>query len=62
MMDKVLDEDGFMETSVLKNGMKGPHLPSYSISLDRRETESTKIMPTGKGHQESWRRAYRYGR
>lgn len=53
MMDKVLDEDGFMETSVLKNGMKGPHLPSYSISLDRRETGITKIMPTGKGHQES---------
>lgn len=53
MMGKVLDEDGFMETSVLKNGMKGPHLPSYSISLDRSKTGITRIMSAGKGHQES---------
>lgn len=49
MMGKTLDEDGYMEKPILRNGMEGSHLPFDDRSLGRRETEVTKIRPTGKG-------------
>lgn len=60
-MDKTLEEDGFMETSISKNGMKGSHLLLDDRSLGRRETGITKIMPTGNA-QEVRTRAHCYRR
>lgn len=47
-MSKTLDEDGFLEMSIFRNGIKGSLWPSADWSLGRREAAVAKTMPTEK--------------
>ena len=48
-MGKTLDEAGFTDISILRNGIEGSHLPSADLSLGRREATGTETTPTEKG-------------
>lgn len=59
MMSKTLNEDGFLEMSIFRNGIKGSPLPSADRSLGGREAAVAKTMPTGKGRPGSEKRMLR---
>lgn len=48
-MEETVEEDGFMEMSVLRNGMKRSHCLLDDKSVGRREIGVPKIMPADQG-------------